>query len=274
MSEKSKARPRAQSENEPGCKPKADILLGKKVHADVAYLIRLREDWDTRVTFHIKSMKDFEELNKKLKAASESETKECAIAVLPELPISGSRFGIRRNLSALGVGSFLDRQHEGLQQYIQTILLQVPNLSADENLQAFFPDEVPPGDIPLHKAMKADIFSSPTLAQIKGFWRVPGSDRIWTIEESGRALLDNKWRGEEYDLHEHGTVGIDLAVDRTDGWAIDIPRSSKDQLIWSFAGGEAEDELVWNREPDVSAAAHFKELAARAEGAFEAPPKK
>lgn len=257
-------RGRVESENVPGCKPKGDILLNQKVKGDVAYLIRLREDFDTRITFHIKYMKDFELLDKLLRAAAEAEGSESAISVLPDLPTSGSRFGFRRNMSALGVGNFLDRQHEGLQNYISTICSQIPNLSADSNLQDFFPDDIPEKDMDQYKIMMLETHSSPTLAQVKGNWRVPGSERLWTVDEKGIALLDGKHRGAEYDIKEEGTK-LELKIFRADGWEVDICRSTPDLMIWKL--DTSDEELVWAREPEAKAAEHFKKLAA-----VEAPP--
>jgi len=255
----SQGRPRADSENMPGCKPKADILCNQKVKGDVAYLIRVREDWGTRQSYHVKYMKDFEVLHKLLKAASETEGTKAAITEFSDLPYSGSRFGFRRNLSALGVGSFLDKQHDGLQEYLSTIFSQIPNLSADSNLQDFFPDDVPEKDMDQHKAMMLEAHSSPTLAMAKGNWRVPGSDRLWTVDEKGIALLDGKHRGAEYDLKEEGSK-VDIRIFRADGWEVDICRSTPDVLIWTLNYGD--DELVWAREPESKAAEHFKKLAA------------
>jgi len=239
--------------------------LNAKVKGDVAYLIRVREDWGTRVSYHVKYMKDFELLYKLLKAASEAEVGEgSAISVLPELPASGSRFGFRRNMSALGVGNFLDKQHGGLQEFLSTIFSQIPNLSADSNLQEFFPDEVPEKDQDQYKGMMLEAHASPTLAQVKGNWRVPGSDRLWTVDEKGIALLDGKHRGVEYDVKEEGTK-TEHRIFRTDGWEVDICRSTPELLIWTLDLGD--DELVWAREPESKAAEHFKKLAE-----VEAPP--
>merc|ERR1712194_798980 len=73
------------------------------------------------------------------------------------------------------------------------------------NLQEFFPDEVPEKDQDQYKGMMLEAHASPTLAQVKGSWRVPGSERLWTVDEKGIALLDGKHRGVEYDVKEEGT---------------------------------------------------------------------
>merc|ERR1719443_2015457 len=77
---------------------------------------------------------------------------------------------------------------------------------------------------------------------LAGQWRMSTSTpKIFTIEKSGRFLVDGEHYGPHYDLVEHGS-GAGLVIERSDGWKIDMAKSTVNRLPWKKDG---EDDLVW-----------------------------
>lgn len=237
-----------------GYTPKCDFLCSSEGAGGVTYLLRLREEMDTKVTYHLKKMTQFQELDKNLRADISK-----TIAVIPELPKSGSRMGFRRRMSALGASDFSQNLFEGLRTYFEEIMCQIPSVSAVPNLRAFFTEQrLSPTDTELLFSLRNVVRDNLSLETIEGYWKVPGSQRIWFIEETGRCLLDGKHRGEQFDLHQTGT-GLKMVISRTDGWQIDLERSNEDLLIWTRPGTE-DEELEWEREDDDLAEAILDDL--------------
>lgn len=252
-SENLDGRPRAKSENLAGCKPRSDVITAKTVHGDTLYLIRLREDWDTLHTFHVKKLSEFKELDKALRESDKAAVaagEERVITVLPDMPEEG-RFGLRRQLSKIGMSGFLDRQHQAVQGYMDTIMSQIPGMQADRNLQLFFAGAKDPEQEELLQRWVVEVRSGINLSSMAGNWKPCGYDHTWTIEESGKAMLDGVHRGTEYDLTESGQ-GLELAISRLDGWKVDIEKSSINHLFWYMPG---QADLEWVREGSEAAAA-------------------
>jgi len=100
-----------------------------------------KQDYDKFVfedseRFYLKRYSDFRELYAALKGKIEDGTAE-VVTDLPDLPAE-ERFGFRRSLSNLGMGSFLQVRRDGLQQYLDLILAQVPKLEAEPMVGEFF----------------------------------------------------------------------------------------------------------------------------------------
>merc|ERR1719330_581979 len=129
-----------------GCRLRADIITCKG-RRNRLYLIKLYEDWDSIVTFHLKSFSDFMELDTKLRPSSADQSSATKASLssglysgnfgfLPDLHAS-SRFGIR-TAPRDGKSRFLDKQHEAAQNYLDAVLARVPSIAADSSVQAFF----------------------------------------------------------------------------------------------------------------------------------------
>merc|ERR1719468_1413061 len=89
------------------------------------------------------------------------------------------------------------------------------------------------------------------LTILQGYWKA--NDRIWTISQTGKALLDDEDRGSEYDLVPQGE-GMQMTIMRMDGWKVDIERTTKEHMRWIFPG---QVDLEWVREPDELAKVHL-----------------
>merc|ERR1719336_87297 len=183
------------------------------------------------------------------------------IQEIPELP-EKSRLGVRRRLSQMGISGFLDRQHEGLQQYLARLLAQVPSLAADKDLQAFFTSVRSRQDEELLQEMLIECRAGINLQSIKGEWQQQGSESVWTVHETGMVLLDGESCGADYDLSERRD-GVLLTISRPDGWKVDIERSTDKVLFWYKRG---EEDLLWTRAQGADAASS----ARRASGATAA----
>jgi len=235
------------ADNISGSKPRADVLKHMPAGTDTLYLIRLREDFDTMQSYFIKKMSDFKTLNEKVVADDKvtPADKKC-IQVVPTFP-EESRFGLRRQLSKLGVSDFMDRQTSQVHQYLSQLVAQVPNMAADKNVQEFFSGKTPE-DEDMIKRLLAEVRAGMCLAALNGKWRPKDLDHVWTIEFTGKALLDGQYCGIEYDLLEKQEGGRTI-ITRLDGWAVDVERSAADHLVWTFPG---QDDLDWIREPEAA----------------------
>lgn len=222
--------------------PKAEVIAAKALHSrETLYLIRLREDWDCLHSYHIKTLTEFRELDMRLRETCNfMPPEDRVIQQIPLLP-EKSRFGLRGQLSKLGFGHFLDRQHEGIQNYISELLNQVPNTAADFNLQRFFSTPRTAEDKAAIRMMVMECRQGICLKSLKGRWKQ--SSHVWTIDETGRALLDGVHRGAGFDVVEQGE-GLQMTIRRADGWRVDIEKSTAHTLYW-FKPGYA--DLEWTK---------------------------
>lgn len=85
--------------------------------------------------FYFKRYVDFKDLYAALK--EKSDNGQTVIKNLPEIP-QEERFGFRRTMSNIGVGSFMQKRRDGLQAYINDTLSQVPLLENEPLLAEFF----------------------------------------------------------------------------------------------------------------------------------------
>lgn len=95
--------------------------------------------------YYLRRYADFRDLLGALKTKLETD-KNAPIQSLPSMP-SEERFGFRRQLSNLGVGSFNQERLKGLQKYLELVMSQIPRMEAEPLVQDFFgPDPLP--DVP------------------------------------------------------------------------------------------------------------------------------
>lgn len=223
---------------------RADVITFKKVLGDTLYLVRLREDWDSLTSFHLKKLSEFEALDRCLRdtASSRPWGEAQIITILPELPPQGT-FGVRAQLSKIGMSCFLDRQHEDIQHYLDVLLAQVPNIAADSSLQGFFSSTRTQQDDELLMRMLVEARAGIGLQTLVGTWQQKGLGCTWTIDEAGKALLDGRRRGNQYDLLEQGG-SVQLTISRLDGWKVDVEKSTTRHLFWRMPG---ETEMEWTR---------------------------
>lgn len=228
-----------------GAAPKIDVLSVIQTGADVAYLVRVREDWGTRQHYHIKRMTDFQELDDKLR--KEVDKRASPIKLLPNLPAKGSLMGVRSRLSSLGLSPFLDNQLAGIQAYCDGIAVQLPSLSADSLVQHFFEETnvVSDKDQSTYVKLVQAAMAQPTLKTIVGKWTIDDGP-VWEVFPEGKVTLNGTAMPADYKLYEVGE-GIDRILERGDGWTVDLAKSTDDTLYWSFRGQIEEGDLIWKR---------------------------
>jgi len=223
------------------CRPQIDVLISKTVPGDTLYLLRLREDFDSRISYHLMSLTQLREFDARLKAEADPQV----LGEILNLPAKG-RLGLRRQLSKLGVSHFLERQHEGIQQYLETLVAQVPAISADKNLQSFLSGAKTPEGERLINMFLLEARGGLSISSLGGTWRQEGSDRTWSVNDKGEASLDGEYASLKYDLSEQGE-GLDRIIiwrSRRDGWKLDMEKSSARRLYWRLAG---EADVEWQR---------------------------
>jgi len=218
------------------CRPQIDVLISKTVPGDTLYLLRLREDFDSRISYHLKSLTQLREFDARLKAEADPQV----LGEILNLPAKG-RLGLRRQLSKLGVSHFLERQHEGIQQYLETLVAQVPAISADKNLQSFLSGSKTPEGERLINMFLLEARGGLSISSLGGTWRQEGSDRTWSVNDKGEASLDGEYTSNT--LSEQGE-GLDRVISRRDGWKMDMEKSTARRLYWCLPG-EVDDE--WHR---------------------------
>lgn len=106
-----------------------------------------KQDYDKFVfedteRFYLKRYSDFKELYSGLKEKIEAGTAS-KVKDLPEIPAE-EKFGFRRSLSMLGMSSFMQVRREGLQNYIDAVLSQMPTLKSEPSVADFFGSESVP----------------------------------------------------------------------------------------------------------------------------------
>eukprot|EP00443_Scrippsiella_acuminata_P038751 CAMPEP_0115256632 /NCGR_PEP_ID=MMETSP0270-20121206/46350_1 /TAXON_ID=71861 /ORGANISM="Scrippsiella trochoidea, Strain CCMP3099" /LENGTH=346 /DNA_ID=CAMNT_0002672299 /DNA_START=5 /DNA_END=1045 /DNA_ORIENTATION=+ len=233
-----------------GCPYRVDIVDVRNIDSEVIYLVRFTETCNQKRNYFLKRYDDFKRLDEDLRNADQKRPSDeiTILAHLPDLPSNG-RFGFRRSLSKLGMSDFIDKQREALQQCMDTLIGQVPDLSTQPHLQAFFckvgkakrgalnalEEQALQQEQMLMSTMIADARSFVTLESVQGFWRLTTSQRIWQIMPDGIATLDGRHRGHQFDWIESG-VGAERTIMRPDGWEIDLDKSTPQKLIWLFPG--------------------------------------
>jgi len=87
--------------------------------------------------YYLKRFSDFKELYASLKAKLADSLQSTPIKNLPNFPTE-ENFGFRRQLSNLGMSSFMDQRREGLQKLLADLLSQVGRLEEEPLLAEFF----------------------------------------------------------------------------------------------------------------------------------------
>lgn len=241
-------------------RPKVDVFGHKSWDGQTHFVVRLTRPSKERLWF-LKKYGDFLELSRELVKArfNKSWGEDGGIEHVPELP-EDDKVGITRRLSLLGLNDFIPKQRTALQAYLDALLVQIPDLDAVPHLSWFFSRRV------ILEAQRTVIEQAileqhkvTTLQTMQGYWKLNNSQHMWLIEGSGRALLNGKHRGVEYDLTEEG-VGVDRVITRPDGWSVDLAKSSYDKLIWYKPGHK---DLEWEREGKDKAEALIRKYAAK-----------
>lgn len=222
--------------------PKADVIAVRALHnRESLYLIRLREDLDSQYSYHLKTLQDFADFDENIKRVfAQTPPENRVFQTLPIMP-ERSRFGLRGQLSKLGFGRFMDRQHEMVQNYVDVLLNQVPNTAADYYLQNFFVGVRTQEDQEMLRQMQFECRQEINMQTLKGHWR-QGS-HVWTVDATGKALFDGEPRGPKFDWHASGE-GLSLVIERADGWQIDIEKTTPNHLYWNKPGNV---DLEWIR---------------------------
>lgn len=100
-----------------------------------------KQDYDQYIfedtdRYYLRRYCDFRDLYNSLKAKADSDP-QAPIKVLPEIPAE-ERFGFRRQLSSLGVSSFMKARQDGLQKVLDTVFAQLPTLETEPLVAEFF----------------------------------------------------------------------------------------------------------------------------------------
>lgn len=228
---------RARVESSFACQPQVDLIMSKNVPGDTLYLLRLREDLDSRTSFHLKSLTQFREFHAHLCAEVDPQV------LVPILDIPKGRFGVRRQLSKVGMSHFLDRQHEGIEEYLQALIDQISTIAADKNLQGFFAGAKTPEGERLINTFLLEIRGGRTLSSFAGIWKQVGEHDLWTIRETGEIMFNGQCCDNTHGLCEHGE-GVDRRISRGDGWQLDMERSTTQRIYWHRAGCE---DVQWTQ---------------------------
>lgn len=242
-------------------RPKVYILRWITLAGETMYVIRLTQPQRNDTQWFLKSYGQFTILQVNLKAAIEKRGwgDYGAITHVPELPADGT-FGIRRRLSAMGLNDFLDKQKEGLQLFMNELMVQVPDISAELLIQQFFsPASTQEGHQDLIDEAIVEASADVTLPALKGYWKLRGSMHVWSLAENGQAQLNGKYRGPDYDIKETGD-GVQRNIYRADGWYVDLQRSSANAMIWTKPG---QADLEWVRDKPEHAEALLKKYATK-----------
>jgi len=99
-----------------------------------------RQDYDKFIfedsdRYYLKRYSDFKELHTNLKTKVDAGSSP--IKQLPSMP-DDERFGFRRTMSSMGMGSFNLKRKEGLQTAVDMLLKQLPLLESEPALAQFF----------------------------------------------------------------------------------------------------------------------------------------
>lgn len=239
------------------------ILASRTIKKSTVYLVRLRREADFKMRFFLKKAVHFVTLLEKLQEELELRVGETVfgerseIKNIPDIPKLG-HFGFRASLSQLGLSDFLDVQGQKIQSSMDKLMCQVTHMKMGSTLANFFAESL---DVDVRANILewvVEMRAPVNLLSVGGFWRLDGSKRTWVLQEDGKALLDGKHRGDDYDLQETGDPEtLHRSVWRKDGWNIDLERSTKDRLMWVSPG---QVELEWFRLPKAEADASLTKV--------------
>ena len=87
-----------------------------------------------------------------------------------------------------------------------------------------------------------------SLPHLQGTWASSLAGQSWMVEADGTALFsmrgstDFKDPGRELHLFER-----DGAIERLDGWSVDMDKSTLERLIWVKQGDARSGSVVWAR---------------------------
>jgi len=123
--------------------PKAQVSANYIISGKTYYLVKFA-DGDSKARYYLKHYDDFVAVRAALQQfIDEMPWNEAPISILPQLPETG-RYGFRRSLSKVGMGSFGQKLQEELDGWLHMILAQLPTLSVLPALDEFFgPDPLP-----------------------------------------------------------------------------------------------------------------------------------
>merc|ERR1740123_474158 len=154
------------------------------------------------------------------------------------------------------------KQRVHLQDFMNQVLAQLPDLSSEPLLKQFF-EKVAFADE--RRGLLDDaIFESGAdvnMDTIAGYWKLKDSTHLWCIESDGRATLNGKHRGDEYDVVERGR-GFERVLTRKDGWSIDLQKSTANTLFWHSCTFR---EMEWTRVEKETAGRVIKKYVAKRE---------
>lgn len=242
-------------------RPKAVVLGHKGFNGERLFCIRLTLPKQDDRKWFFKPYSAFVSLGEALTEGAEKSVwgQQGALSHIPEL-VPDEKFGIQRRLSLLGLNDFLTKQQAALQSYLDELFVQLPDLAAEPHLEQFFSAAT---QLDAHRALMDEAImeagANVTIRQMAGYWKLKGSQHIWTLASNGKTMLNGKHRGEEYDLSEVGS-GAQRTITRPDGWQVDIERSSENTTIWCKSGYH---DAEWTRENAEQAEALVKKYAAK-----------
>jgi len=227
------------------------------------YVIRLSLPDRQERQWYLKKYADFAALEGSLREGRDATGwgDQRAITHMPELP-QDERFGIRRRLSLMGLTDFTEKQRLALQEFLDQLLVQLPSWDAEPLIEQFFAPitQMEVHKVPLEESI-VEAGADVTMARMKGYWKLKGSQHVWTLEKTGKALLNGKHRGPDYDVTEVGE-GAERKMTRPDGWEVDLEKSNINYLVWYKAGHA---DLEWTRETTEAAEKLIAKYAAKRE---------
>lgn len=118
---------------------RAEVVASKTLLGEICYVVRLASNRTGRQKHVLRRYDDFLALDEGLRAAlgdGAASEASAAVAVLPDLPSRG-RFGLRSSLSSLGLGGFNENLKDGLQAYLDGVLMQAGSLEDVPPLREF-----------------------------------------------------------------------------------------------------------------------------------------
>lgn len=234
-----------------------DILATREKRNDKEFLVRLT--LDSVHKYCVKTGSAFDVLFAKLKGDSESGWGDAdqQVTVVPEEYLERQFGGNSNKGTQEEVAAFL-------QKGLSVILVQVTEIEKVTSLNSFFSCALTE-DLLESDACAADwvknVRSQCTLMKIVGYWAIENSRRLWTIYADGRAYLDGRYLGPEYDLVESGD-NLKRTISRGDGWSVDLDAPPEKSLFWTSPGHPT---VRWRRVKTADARERLKTIAEKAE---------
>jgi len=122
----------------------ASVLCSHVFSKDTWYLIQIVDNGYRRHYLrNFPEMVDFDKtFRESIKSVGgrQSYGKGTSVTDLESLPAAGSRFGLRKQLSNLGIGKFNENRQKGIQMYLDVLMGQLKSLSEEPMLDEFFGD--------------------------------------------------------------------------------------------------------------------------------------